>query len=75
MSLVAVDQIGQPINATVQSFLHFAGSGLRLAEGQLARKVPAECTDLTLNVVSPRNSERLTLLCIYICFRWSMQGC
>ena len=59
VSLVAVDQIGQPVNATIQTSLHFTGSGL--AEGQLARKISAVCTDLTFNVVSPHNSENLTL--------------
>ena len=59
VSLVAVDQIGQPVHATIQTSLNFAGSGL--AEGQLARKIPAECTDLEFNVVSPNNSENLTL--------------
>ena len=59
VSLVAVDQIGQPVNATIQTSLSFTESGL--AEGQLAREIPGECTDLTFNVISPHNSERLTL--------------
>ena len=59
VSLVAVDQIGQPVDATIQTSLNFAGSGL--AEGQLARRVYAECNNLTFNVVSPHNSENLTL--------------
>ena len=59
VSLAAVDQIGQPVNATIQTSLNFAGSGL--AEGQLARKIPAECTDLEFNVVCPHKSENLTL--------------
>ena len=59
VSLVAVDQIGQPVNATIQTSLNFTGSGL--AEGQLAREISAECTDLEFSVVSPNNSEKLTL--------------
>ena len=59
VSLVAVDQIGQPVNAIIQTSLNFAESGL--AEGQLARTIPAQCTDLTFNVVSPHDSESLTL--------------
>ena len=59
VSLAAVDQIGQPVNATIQTSLNYAGSGL--AEGQLARKIPAECTNLTFSVVSPHDSENLTL--------------
>ena len=58
-SVVAVDQIGQPVSATIQTFLHFTESGL--AEGQLARKISAKCTDLTFNVVSPHSSENLTI--------------
>ena len=54
-----MDQISQPVNATIQTFLNFTGSGL--AEGQLARKIPAKCTDLTFNVVSPHSSKNLTL--------------
>ena len=58
-SVVAVDQIGQPVSATIQTSLHFSESGL--AEGQLARKIFAKCTDLTFNVISPHSSERLTI--------------
>ena len=58
-SVVAVDQIGQPVSATVQTSLHFTESGL--AEGQLTTEIPAECTDLMFNVVSPHNHENLTL--------------
>ena len=59
LSAVAVDQIGQPVHATIQTSLHFTESGL--AEGQLARTIPAECTNLTFNVLSPHNPESLTL--------------
>ena len=59
LSVVAVDQIGQPVNGTIQTSLHFTESDL--AEGQLARKIPAECTDLIFSIVSPHNSDNLTL--------------
>ena len=58
-SVVAVDQIGRPVNATIQTFVHFTESGL--AEGQLTRKISAKCTDLMFNVISPHNSENLTI--------------
>ena len=58
-SLTAIDQIGQPVDAIVESSLSFADSGL--AEGQLARAIPPECTDLTFNIVSKHTSESLTL--------------
>ena len=59
LPVVAVDQVGQPVNATIQTSLHFTESGL--AEGELAKKIPAECTNLTFNVVSPHKSENLSL--------------
>ena len=59
LSVVAVDQISQPVSATIQSSLHFTESGL--AEGQLARKTPGECTNLTFNILSPHNSGNLSL--------------
>ena len=60
LSVVAVDQISQQeVTATIQTSLHFTESGL--AEGQLARKIPANSSDLTFNVVSPQMSELLTL--------------
>ena len=59
VSFVAVDQIGVPVRATIQTSLSYAGSGL--AEGQLAKEIDGKCTSLTFNVVSPHNSENLTL--------------
>ena len=53
--LVAVDQVGQPVSATIQASLGFTESGL--AEGQLARNVPAMCTNLSFNVVSPHDHQ------------------
>ena len=47
LSVVAIDQISQPVSATIQTSLHFTESGL--AEGQLARKTPGECTNLIFN--------------------------
>ncbi len=58
-SLLAVDQTGQPVNATIQSSLNYSDSGL--AEGQLSRKIHPECTNLTFNIVSKHNSEILIL--------------
>ena len=53
VSLVAVvnDQIGSPVRGVIQTSLNFTESGL--AEGQLTREIPGECTDLTFNIVSP----------------------
>ena len=59
ISLVAVDQIGQPVSGIIQTILAFTESGL--AEGQLTRKIPETCTNLTFNVVSPHDFEYLTV--------------
>ena len=59
VSLVAVDQNFRQLNANIQASILSAGSGL--AEGQLNRGIPARCTNLTFNIVSPRDSENLTL--------------
>ena len=55
----AVDQIGHPVGGTIQSILKFNKSGL--AEGQLTRTIPAQCTELTFNIVSPQKEEVLSL--------------
>ena len=59
VSLVAIDQVGHPVGATIQSLLSSNKSGL--LEGQLTRSIPGKCTNLTFNVVSPDNSEQLSL--------------
>ena len=55
LPVVAVDQIGQPVSAAIQTSLHFTESDL--AKSQLIRKIPAECTNLTFNVISPHKFE------------------
>ena len=55
VSLVAVDQVGTPVSTTIQTSLNSTESGL--AQGQLARKMHAMCTNLTFDVVSPQTSE------------------
>ena len=59
LPVVTVDQVGQPVSAIIQTSLHFTESGL--AKNQLIRKIPAECTNLTFNVVSPHISESLSI--------------
>ena len=59
MSLVAVDQLGHPVSAKIQSLLRSNMSGL--LEGQLTRTIAGGCTDLNFNVISPGNSEQLSL--------------
>ena len=62
LSVVAVDQVGQPVDAIIQAALRFtkrAKSGL--VEGQPTRDIISRCTNLTFNVVSSQRSEILTL--------------
>ena len=59
VSLIAVDQVGQPVCATIQASLSSAESGL--GEGQLSKNISTNCTDFTFNVVSPHGSETLAL--------------
>ena len=59
VSLVAVDQVEQPVAATIHASLSFPQSGL--SEGQLTSEIQGECTNLTFNVVSPYDYENLTL--------------
>ena len=59
VSLVAVNQIGHPVAATIQSLLSSNKSGL--LEGQSTISISAKCTNLEFNVVSPEDSEQLSL--------------
>ena len=59
VSLIALDQVGQPVSATIQASLSSAESGL--SEGQLSKNISTNCTDFTFNVVSPHDSETLAL--------------
>ena len=59
VSLIAVDQAGEPVIASIQSSLKFTQSGL--GEGQLFQSVTNNCTDLKFNVFSSEPYEQLTL--------------
>ena len=59
VSLVTVDQIGHPVAATIQSILSSNRSGL--LEDQSSVSISAKCTNLEFNVVSPEDSEQLSL--------------
>lgn len=59
LSLVAVDHVGQIVDATIQSSLTFTESGL--GDGQLMQKITKQCSNLNFSVSSPRTHENLTL--------------
>ena len=59
VSVVAVDQVSRPVNATIQSSLTHSESGL--AEGQLSREIRDKCTDLSFSITSTCQQEELSL--------------
>ena len=59
VSVVAVDQLSRPVNATIQSSLTHSESGL--AEGQLLREIRDKCTDLSFSITSTHDQEELSL--------------
>ena len=59
VSLAAVDQVEEPVEATIHASLESNESGL--SEGQMTTKVQNECINLTFNVVSPNEYEKLIL--------------
>ena len=61
VSLVAVDQVGNPLNVTViNSFSSTTRNG-RLREGQVEQQVGNQCKELTYNVYSEDNSAQLQI--------------
>ena len=59
VTLVAVDQVNHSVDANINSSLAFPGGGF--VEGQQSQKVTSNCTDLRFNILSPEDSETLTL--------------
>ena len=59
VSLVAVDQVGNPLNATIiSSFQPKSGNG-RLKAGQVEQQLGNQCTELEYNVYSKDNSAQI----------------
>ena len=59
VSVVAVDQVSRPVNATIQTSLTHSESGL--AEGQLSREIRDKCTHLLFSITSTHHREELSL--------------
>ena len=59
VSVVAVDQVNNTVEANVSSSLFSFNSGF--GEGQQFQKLGRNCTDLKYNVYSPHNSETINL--------------
>ena len=59
MSVVAVDQVNNTVDANISSSVSSIKGGL--GEGQKIQLVERNCSDLTYNVYSPHNSETINL--------------
>lgn len=59
ISLVAVDQMYQPVNAIIQGYLDSTESDL--IEGQVTQIWSDHCTNISFRIFSPHTSELLTL--------------
>ena len=57
--LVAVDQVNHSVDANIISSLSFQDGGF--SEGQQTQRVGKSCSNVTFNVFSPHNSERINL--------------
>ena len=59
LSVVAVDQAGQPVSSVIRASLTNTESGL--AEGQLEQPIPDKCTQIAFSITSPHAYEAETL--------------
>ena len=55
VSLASINQINHPVNGLIYALFMFPGSAV--SSGQATREIPAKCTNLTFNAVSPHSSE------------------
>ena len=68
LSVVAVDQVGRPVNAMIISSLHSENRGKgRLKEGQQHRRINNNCTELKYNLYSDQNLASLEVNSIGPC--------
>ena len=59
ISLAALDQVGNPLNATIVSTFQTKSGNGWLKEGQAEQQVGNQCTDLDYNVYSQDNSTQV----------------
>ena len=58
LSLIALDQVGKPLNATIISSLKSVNSGIDgLGKGQKRRRIGEHCTELDYNVFSAQSDD------------------
>ena len=61
ISIVAINQVGNPVNATIHSSVITESGFGRLKEGQAEQTVGNQCTELEYNVFSQDNSAQVEL--------------
>ncbi|XP_064389550.1 uncharacterized protein LOC135337549 [Halichondria panicea] len=61
ISVMAVDQVGNPVNAAIRSFVVTDSRVGRLKEGQAEQEVGNQCTELEYNVFSQDSSAQVEL--------------
>ena len=59
LTLIALDQVRHPVNASIISFLSFPNGGFD--EGQQVQTANSKCTDLVFTVFSPEEKEKVTV--------------
>ena len=69
ISVMAVDQVGNPLNATIQSSVITESRVCRLKEGQEEQKIDNQCTELEYNVFSQDSSAQVELYAEGPCFK------
>ncbi len=68
ISVMAVDQVGSPVNATIQSSVVSENGVDRLKEGQAEQRVGNQCTELEYNVFSQDSFAQVELYAKGPCF-------
>ncbi len=61
VSVMAVDQVGNPMNATIRSSVVTESGRYRFKEGQAKQEIDNQCTELEYNVFSQDSSAQLEL--------------
>ena len=59
ISLVAVDQVNNTLNAVVHSYLGTEKGGI--GDGQLIQKIGTNCTNVTFSITSPHDNETIVM--------------
>ncbi len=67
ISVMAVDQVGNPLNATIRSSVITESGVGRLKEGQAKQEVGNQCTELEYNVFSQDSSAQVELYAVGPC--------